>query len=1477
MIAGRAANRLEMLINVSVGGAKNLDKTAEAAKKAAKYFTDVGRTLDQTGVTAKRQLKNLDSFSRKVSEFTQKRTALKEAEKAYAVALSNTDKVTKESQHELAKQYSQIQKLRGQMKGLGGQINELAGSDIVRLNKEISKSTISQKKLGELNKVLEKRYKALAAQIRKAQREQKNSGTSAKKVANDIKEEGKAVEKTSKHWGFFHQRLAANQNAITIFRKSLGAIRNQILVLAFATRGLRSVLKGSIDDAMKTQSALTGLGSVATSTGQGMDAAKKAAQDLADKGLLTVTDAAAGLKNLMATGMSIGQAIKLMNALTNSAAFNRQGTLALGEAVVGATEGIKNQNSIMVDNAGITKNISIMYKEYAAQIGTTAGKLSDAQKYQAIYNGVLHEAQIFAGDANKSLSTLQGTLSVWNARVFKAKSAIGDTLIPAFQKLIEYLTKGAKNTEDYFSQNKTELINKMTKGAEALVQTLRFFSNVASKVAHWTSILFSVNTGLFGQGFTAITKLVVGTKLLNKVMGKVTKGYQKSSSAIAAYNIDLDKQYKTGSVVHNATEKEIKGMEALTLRYHAARVEVAKKNHADKLAAKEITGMRGIYARLKHTMKSGASAATVLTRTVGGLKGAAAAATTVFTELAVAIARALIITAVVQGIIWAVQWFTQAAARARKLREENEKLAKSFEKLDTRITNIKKAAQSSVNTGQTFGFATKGLETQIKRLDALRTAYKNTEKKLQDNTLSEEMRKKYKQALKIQKEVIDKTIQDIIKSEQVIKNDKSKFSKAMTAIDKSYNKVSEKMAQAHHLKQVSDAEDMYDKFLKDLVKFNEHKKELQDYSQKALEIRERKINLTRLQLQKNRQDEIEKLTKQFSSKTLTLKHQLDTRLGKADQDRYHQILSTYKAQEQANRDNLNKVYQDSKKGLTALVELYRKRSQDAKDAVTMASLNFLKNTDIKNLLGTTTGGDNKSLIPIQGTIKSMNYLVKSFNDGKIKLGEFHSGITGLNKTLKAFIKKANDSAYIQKTYGSELSAVTNKATGLVQATEGLVANLSAQADIQGLTGKQLADMKKKYKDLADLIKLVNDQQTKAALSQLAYNKAVKAANELQKQTQYKQKAQAQEQEYNTQVKLVRAQIKQQRGTAAVIDALQGYRDTILKVNLADQKRRLTQQKNLKGLTDQRDAINQQIQAYEDMINKGHMVDGKRVKLTKDQVDAAWEHIKTLYAQKDAVNENIKAYKEFIAIINKLNGVSDDQAKKRALIKGLKQTMYGVTNFAMKYSDAMAKINTDEKIFQDKTKAQLDRGEINHEQYQKLMLAETKYYNAQRKYQRQQELASLIKWIGREIALYAAKKAAKDGNIPEAIALLAAGGAAMFAANKIASNIQSKAEIRWQKAQDLFDRQKQQILNPTNTSNTTQSSGTSSQNLGGTIKADNLSVTISPTVVISGEQVFIGQGSVNEFSNDISQLILKTTQQAIDNRQLNLDSINKVSG
>jgi len=221
------------------------------------------------------------------------------------------------------------------------------------------------------------------------------------------------------------------------FKNSLKSISVAFVAVGAAVFGAKKAIEFFTDASNQLTNSLTGLGSIAGKF-LGEDAipkAQKAAQDLAADGLIPVKDAADGLKNLLATGFSLDEATNLMIGFKDAAAFNRQGTLQWGEAIVGATQGIKNQNSILVDNAGITKNLSLILKDAGLSV-TDLGKVtSDTTVRTALYNGLLEEMNVFQGDAATASETLTGKQAALGTQVFNLKAQIGGLLTPAMTGL----------------------------------------------------------------------------------------------------------------------------------------------------------------------------------------------------------------------------------------------------------------------------------------------------------------------------------------------------------------------------------------------------------------------------------------------------------------------------------------------------------------------------------------------------------------------------------------------------------------------------------------------------------------------------------------------------------------------------------------------------------------------------------------------------------------------------------------------------------------------------------------------------------------------------------------------------------------------------------------------------------------------------------------------------------------------------------
>lgn len=277
------------------------------------------------------------------------------------------------------------------------------------------------------------------------------------------------ISKINKETGTFTNKLSSFGSKFSGVASMIKtASKVAVIGIAGITATAAIMIKKTTDAFVQMENSMIGLGTVARAFNQDIDKTKQAARDLAADGLMSVADAANSLKNLLGAGFNLDEAIKLMNGFKDSAAFNRQGTLAFGEAIEGATQGIKNQNSILVDNAGITKNLSIILKEAGYSIQDLGNVQSDANVRAALYNGLLKEMSVFQGDAAKASDTLGGSISQTKTSIFNMKALIGEQFAPVV-KLINQRIREFAGSLSYTDENG---VQKLRPEVEKLIQTI---------------------------------------------------------------------------------------------------------------------------------------------------------------------------------------------------------------------------------------------------------------------------------------------------------------------------------------------------------------------------------------------------------------------------------------------------------------------------------------------------------------------------------------------------------------------------------------------------------------------------------------------------------------------------------------------------------------------------------------------------------------------------------------------------------------------------------------------------------------------------------------------------------------------------------------------------------------------------------------------------------------------------------------------
>ena len=254
--------------------------------------------------------------------------------------------------------------------------------------------------------------------------------------------------------------LDGMKSAVLKLGATLGAV--------FGVGQLINFGKTCVSVAREAGDALLGLKSIVEGQGRDFSQAQNFINDYISDGLVPMANAVTAYKNLASRGYDDSQIQSVMLALKDSATYGRQASLTLGYAIQSATEGLKNENSILVDNAGVTKNVSVMWKEYADSIGTTYTNLTRQQKIQAEVNGILTETRFQTGDASRMADSFSGQLSRLTTNFTKFRIAVGDVLINAIRPVIAYLNEAI--------QSMTKFVTTFSK-----VLGLKSYSNSASE------------------------------------------------------------------------------------------------------------------------------------------------------------------------------------------------------------------------------------------------------------------------------------------------------------------------------------------------------------------------------------------------------------------------------------------------------------------------------------------------------------------------------------------------------------------------------------------------------------------------------------------------------------------------------------------------------------------------------------------------------------------------------------------------------------------------------------------------------------------------------------------------------------------------------------------------------------------------------------------------------------------------------------
>ena len=218
---------------------------------------------------------------------------------------------------------------------------------------------------------------------------------------------------------------------------------------------ITSAVEEGINKYNSYKNSMNALKKTAEATGNSMSGVQDVIKDVNKLKLLDEGDLNSSIKNLLLYGYTAEQAADILNVLQDAAVGNRQANYSLSEAVRVTTEGIRMENSVLSDAAGVQKNISKMYEEYAATIGKSSDALTQAEKAQAVYNGIMEEASIFTGAAEEIAQGYQGQQAQLNATNLELSRTIGESMIPVMTQYNSIQLSITKGLTEFISNHKS--------------------------------------------------------------------------------------------------------------------------------------------------------------------------------------------------------------------------------------------------------------------------------------------------------------------------------------------------------------------------------------------------------------------------------------------------------------------------------------------------------------------------------------------------------------------------------------------------------------------------------------------------------------------------------------------------------------------------------------------------------------------------------------------------------------------------------------------------------------------------------------------------------------------------------------------------------------------------------------------------------------------------------------------------------------
>ena len=306
-----------------------------------------------------------------------------------------------------------------------------------------------------------------------------------KKLQGKMRDVDKTTEKTNKTFTLFGTNTNRNAKSMGKFGNTLSVIRSKMLLFNFAMAMGGRQLIAFAQEAAKVESMERAFG---TLSGGSLNASLSMEKlEEATDSTMSKFDLFQQANNAMILGVS-----KNSDEMAEMFDIAQRLGRALGRDTRSSVEslitGIGRQSRLMLDNIGIIVKADEAYEQYATKLGTTADKLTDAEKKQAFLAATMESARAKVKSLGEEVTSTQDSYDKLSSTLVNLRAFIGDKLNPTLAIISDHWT-GVINDTILAEETSLAFTDALIKEGVMLKGHVGDYERLARKIEAYNKIL----------------------------------------------------------------------------------------------------------------------------------------------------------------------------------------------------------------------------------------------------------------------------------------------------------------------------------------------------------------------------------------------------------------------------------------------------------------------------------------------------------------------------------------------------------------------------------------------------------------------------------------------------------------------------------------------------------------------------------------------------------------------------------------------------------------------------------------------------------------------------------------------------------------------------------------------------------------------------------------------------------------------------